>query len=127
SGWAAASGRRSSGTQVHQNGQRTREVNARALHVPEQFSLSGFDVAPKKTDVLFFAIFPDAAAAARIARLAQRLRSEHGLKANPLRTERFHITLHHIGDYAGLPQGVVAKAISAAATIAMPPFEVTFD
>jgi RNA 2',3'-cyclic 3'-phosphodiesterase len=61
------------------------------------------------------------------ARLAQRLRSEHGLKGNPLGTERFHITLHHLGDYAGLPQGVVADAIRAAATIAMPQFEVTFD
>jgi 2'-5' RNA ligase len=93
----------------------------------EQFSLSGFDAIPKPTDRLFFAIFPDAAAAARIARLAQRLRSEHGLEASPLGTERFHITLHHLGDYAGLPQGVVADAIRAAATIAMPQFEVTFD
>jgi 2'-5' RNA ligase len=94
--------------------------------MPEQFSLSGFDEAPK-TDRLFFAIFPDAAAAARIAGLAQRLRSEHGLKANPLRTERFHVTLHHLDDYAGLPQRVVAEAIRAAATIAIPQFEVTFD
>jgi RNA 2',3'-cyclic 3'-phosphodiesterase len=95
--------------------------------MPEQFSLSGFDVVPKPTARLFFAIFPDAAAAARIAGLAQRLRREHGLKDNPLGTERLHITLHHLGDYAGLPQGVVAEAISAAATIAMPQFEVTFD
>ena len=94
--------------------------------MPAQFSLSGFDDAPK-TDRLFFAIFPDAAAASRIAGLVQRLRSEHGLKGNPLGTERFHITLHHLGDYAGLPQGVVADAIRAAAIIAMPQFEVTFD
>jgi len=94
--------------------------------MPEQFSLSGFDDAPK-TDRLFFAIYPDAAAAARIAGLAQRLRREHGLKANPLRTEHFHITLHHLDDYAGLPQRVVAEALRAAATIAMPQFEVVFD
>jgi hypothetical protein len=96
------------------------------IPMPEQFSLSGFDDAPK-TDRLFFAIFPDAAAAARIAQLAQRLRSEHGLKAKPLGTERFHITLHHLGDYTGLPQRVVAEAMRAAATIAMPQFELTFD
>jgi RNA 2',3'-cyclic 3'-phosphodiesterase len=94
--------------------------------MPEQLSLGGFDD-PPKTDRLFFAIFPDATAAARIAGLAQRLRSEHGLKANPLGTERFHITLHHLDDYAGLPQRVVSEAMRAAATIAMPQFEVTFD
>jgi RNA 2',3'-cyclic 3'-phosphodiesterase len=95
--------------------------------MPEQFSLSGFDVVPKPTDRLFFAIFPDAAAAERIARLAERLRSEHRLKGNPLGTERFHITLYHLGDYVGLPQGVVAEAIKAAATLSMPQFEVAFD
>jgi 2'-5' RNA ligase len=95
--------------------------------MPEQFSLSGFDVVPKPTDRLFFAVFPEPAAAARIARLAQRLCSEHALRANPLGTERFHITLHHLGDYAGLPQGLVAEASRAATTIAMPQFEVTFD
>ncbi len=95
--------------------------------MPEQFSLSGFDAAPKPTDRLFFAIFPDAAAAERIALLAQRLRSEHRLKGSPLGTERFHVTLHHLGDYAGLPQGIVAEAIKAAATISMPQFDVAFD
>jgi RNA 2',3'-cyclic 3'-phosphodiesterase len=94
--------------------------------MPEQFSLTGFDAAPK-TDRLFFAIFPDAPAAAGIAELAWRLRREHGLKADPLATERFHITLHHLDDYPGLPQRVVAEAIRAAATITMPPFEVAFD
>jgi RNA 2',3'-cyclic 3'-phosphodiesterase len=49
------------------------------------------------------------------------------LKANPLGAERFHITLHYLGEYAGLPQGIVAEAIRVAATIAMPQFEVTFD
>lgn len=96
------------------------------MPMSEQFSLSGFDEAPK-TDRLFFAIFPDAAAAARIAQLAQRLRSEHGLKAKPLAAERFHITLHHLGDYTGLPQRVVAEAMRAAAAVAMPQFELTFD
>jgi 2'-5' RNA ligase len=29
--------------------------------MPEQFSMAGFDAAPKLTDRLFFAIFPDIA------------------------------------------------------------------
>ena len=95
--------------------------------MPEQASLPGFDAAPKPTDRLFFAIFPDADAAARIARLAQQLRGEHGLHGTPLKPERFHVTLHHLGDYAGLPPHIIAMAGEAAAAVVTPPFEVAFD
>jgi 2'-5' RNA ligase len=95
--------------------------------MPEQFSLTGFDAAPKPTDRLFFAIFPDAAAAGRIAQLAHHLRGRHGLKGRPLETGRLHITLHHLGDYPELRQDIVAAAIKAAATVVAAPFEVALD
>jgi 2'-5' RNA ligase len=92
-----------------------------------QSALPGFDDAPTPTDRLFFALFPDAEAAERIAQCARQLRAEHGLHGSPLKTERFHITLHHLGDYAGLPQGVVDMAGKAAAAVKSRPFSVTFD
>ncbi|MGC1174635.1 2'-5' RNA ligase family protein [Polaromonas sp.] len=95
--------------------------------MPGQSLLPGFDAAPQLTDRLFFAIFPDAGAAAQIARLAQQLREEHGLRGKPLKTERLHVTLHHLGDYAGLPQDLVEVACAAAASLAAAPFDVTFD
>lgn len=95
--------------------------------MPAQSSLPGFDALPAPTDRLFFAIFPDAGAAARMAVLAQQLRGAHGMHGKPLKTERFHVTLHHLGDYAGLPQDIVAMAGEAAAAVVMPPFEVAFD
>src|SRR3984885_1227893 len=95
--------------------------------MPEQVSMAGFDAAPKLTDRLFFAIFPDTPTAARIAQLAQRLRTEHGLKGKPLETGRFHITLHHLGDYPGLRQDIVETAIKTAATVVAAPFDVTLD
>lgn len=95
--------------------------------MPGQSLLPGFDATPQPTDRLFFAIFPDARAAAQIAGLAQQLRNEHGLKGKPLKTERFHVTLHHLGDYAGLPQDLVDVACAAAAGVAAAPFDVTFD
>ena len=95
--------------------------------MPEQFSMAGFDDAPKLTDRLFFAIFPDTPTAARIAQFAQYLRTEHGLKGRPLETGRFHITLHHLGDYSGLRQDIVETAIKAAATVVAAPFEVALD
>jgi 2'-5' RNA ligase len=95
--------------------------------VSKQLSLTGLEAAPRPTDRLFFAIFPDAAAATRVAELAQHLRGEYGLRGKLLTTERFHVTLHHLGDYVGLPQDVVAMATEAAAGVAMPPFDVAFD
>lgn len=82
---------------------------------------------PKLTDRLFFAIYPDAVSAARIARLAQTLRLEHGLNGSPFKTERLHVTLHFLGDFPGVPQDVVAVAAKAAAAVSMAPFEIAFD
>ncbi|MFI5446030.1 2'-5' RNA ligase family protein [Polaromonas sp. UC242_47] len=95
--------------------------------MPRQASPPGFDPEPQASDSLFFAIFPDAAAAARIAQLAQQLRGEQGLHGKPLKTERFHVTLHHLGNYVGLPQELVTLAGEAAASVLIPPFEVAFD
>ena len=97
--------------------------------MPEQPSLPGFDASPSQpTDRLFFAIFPDANASARIAELALQLRGEHELHGRPLARERFHVTLHHLGDYAGVRPDIVAMAGKAAAAVAtMAPFEVAFD
>jgi len=91
-----------------------------------QMGLGGF-AAAQPTDRLFFAVFPDAAAAGHIAGAAQALRDQHGLHGKPLRTDRFHVTLHHLGDYAGLRDDLVAKAGAAAARVDMTEFEVGFD
>lgn len=79
------------------------------------------------TDRLFFAIFPDPDAAARIAALAQALRREEGLRGKPLRTERLHVTLHHLGDFTGLPQDIVKSAQAAGNRVESASFDVAFD
>lgn len=91
----------------------------------DQFSL--FAEAPPPRDRLFFGVYPDAATAERIAERARALRSAHGLKGQPLASDRFHVTLHEIGVYAGLPRGVVDKALDAGAKVAAAPFEAAFD
>ncbi len=79
------------------------------------------------TDRLFFALFPDAATAARIYSLQQDLRVRHGLWGRPLAMDRLHVTLCHLGDYSSLPRAIVAKAREAAGELSTSPFEVTFD
>ena len=89
-----------------------------------------FGVIPpsKPTDRLFFALFPSDEAIPQIVKVSQQLRDQHGLTGKSLSNDRLHVTLHHVGDYAGgLPNGLVEAAQEVAAKITMPPFDVTFD
>jgi len=92
----------------------------------DQMSFGGF-APPVPTDRLFFAIFPDEAARAAIATFAQGLAKQHKLRGKPLLPERFHITLHHLGDYAELPPDLVVGAKQAAKQMIAAPFDVAFD
>ena len=79
------------------------------------------------TDRLFFALFPDPEVLSRIAGVAEDLRRTHGLKRSVHPLEHLHITLFHLGDYAGLPRDLVLDAMAAAEALNVAPFEVTFD
>jgi RNA 2',3'-cyclic 3'-phosphodiesterase len=91
------------------------------------------DIAPdpvqqaRPTDSLFFALYPDEAAAARITDLAARLRSDHALNANAIPADRLHITLHYLGAFDGLPADVIERAQHAASAIALPPVEIALS
>lgn len=91
-----------------------------------QMGLPGFDP-PTPTDRLMFLLYPDPATAERIAAEALRLRQAHGLRGQPLQTDRFHVTLHHLGDYVGLPADVVRKGEAAGAALPAAAFDVAFD
>jgi 2'-5' RNA ligase len=97
------------------------------IRMPEQFSRPGPEPGPPARDGLFFAIYPDSNASEKIARLAGRLRADYRLNGKPFAANRFHVTLHHLGNHAGLPPEIVARASAAAGTVAMPCFDVTFD
>jgi 2'-5' RNA ligase len=92
--------------------------------VSDQLSLFA---APPVTDRLFFAIFPDPTAAIDIGQRAETLVGMHKLNGRPLALDRFHITLHHLGDHAGVRRDIVSMAGEAAETITASPFEVMFD
>ncbi|HUD89286.1 MAG TPA: 2'-5' RNA ligase family protein [Xanthobacteraceae bacterium] len=76
---------------------------------------------------LFFSIFPDAPAAARIAQVARDLRCRHRLKGQPLLTTRFHSSLYGFDRCASASLAVRAKAREAAALVTAPPFRVSFN
>jgi RNA 2',3'-cyclic 3'-phosphodiesterase len=98
-----------------------------------QLSLPGFDAPPppsgtRPTHRLFVALFPQAHDAARIAEPIDALRQHHGLDGQRIHTDRLHVTLLSLGDYAGaVPQVLIDAAVAAAATVVHPPMDIVFD
>ncbi len=76
---------------------------------------------------LFFAIRPDAAAAAVAAQLTEQAVAAHGLGGRPVEAERLHVTLHWLHDHPGVPSAMIAAATQAGDAIEAGPFGVGFD
>lgn len=81
----------------------------------------------KPSERLFFALMPDEDAVLAIGDRVRELVARERLGGKPLASERLHVTLHHLGDYAGLPPSLLARARAAADRLRMPAFEVRFD
>ncbi|WP_257385117.1 2'-5' RNA ligase family protein [Tahibacter caeni] len=79
------------------------------------------------TDRLFLGLYPDAATAARIDALGAEVCARHGIRGPRHQPGRLHITLFHIGDWAGLPTDTVEAARTAAASLRAVPFPITLD
>jgi 2'-5' RNA ligase len=73
---------------------------------------------------LFLAALPDAAAAARIYRLAAILKRAHGFSGKLIAPDRLHVSLFFLG---GLPHKMVRAACETLADTHVPPFDVLFD
>jgi 2'-5' RNA ligase len=79
------------------------------------------------TDRLFFAACPGPDAANEIDRFSRRFADEQGLAGRRLSPERLHVTLLFLGDFAGLPDPLLASAMEAAGKVRMRPFTAAFD
>lgn len=75
---------------------------------------------------LFLGMFPDAATARTIEAFAASVCNEHQVRGKPLLRDRFHVTLHHLGDYVELPPGRVDAALAAIARIEVAEFRIEF-
>ncbi len=84
-------------------------------------------VRPKRPERLFFAALPDPETAVRIGQFRDRFLREHRLDGKPIRTDRLHVSLLHVGTYKCLRTKFVYAAEQAAKAVSMPPFEMTLD
>lgn len=76
---------------------------------------------------IFFALFPPAPVAARMAELARQLQSAHRLKGAMTAPERLHCTLRPIDLRKTDIAAAVTRARAAASRIKAEPFDVAFD
>lgn len=91
-----------------------------------QLTLDGF--APQRPEHrLFLGLFPDPATRDAIAALAEDVRARHALHGKPLRAERLHLTLHHLGDHVELREDLLATVRSAMADFVHPAVAVELD
>lgn len=93
--------------------------------MPEQLPLPG--LAAKPTDRLFFAVLPDAAATAQAVAVTDTLYAANGLSGRRLAARNLHVTLHFVGEYAGLSAGEVARAQVAGDSLRHAPVAIRFD
>ncbi len=93
--------------------------------MPEQLALPG--LLPKPTDRLFFAVLPDALATAQATTVTDTLFGAHGLSGRRLSARNLHVSLHHVGDFAGLPGDVVARALASGDSLRHAPVAIRFD
>ena len=83
-------------------------------------------VRPKRPERLFFGLFPDAQTAVHVGRFGARFICKNHLEGTPLKSERLHVSLHHVGDYKRLRANVIYAARQAGKAVSLHPFEVTF-
>ena len=79
---------------------------------------------------VFFALRPDAIDARRLAAQAALEDRRLGVGGRPVDPERLHVSLYLMATYAReepFPQASVERWMRAASTLALAPFEVTFD
>ncbi len=83
--------------------------------------------APKRDDTWFFALQPNAAAREAIVCCQDEAGARHGLWRYRLKPQNLHVSLHRVGQGEVLPETLLAAANAAAAAVAAPAFDATFD
>jgi RNA 2',3'-cyclic 3'-phosphodiesterase len=81
---------------------------------------------PKRPERLFFGLLVGSPTGAELDECRDQVVRDSDLKGARLKTERLHMTVHHVGDYERLPPRFVYAGRQAAQAVSMPSFEVTF-
>ena len=76
---------------------------------------------------LFFALWPGDALRDAIAEAAASLERGHAPGGRRSRAERYHLTLHFLGEFQPLPRSMLDAACAAADSLRLPGFDLVLD
>jgi 2'-5' RNA ligase len=76
---------------------------------------------------LFFALVPDDSVRQELFRVAGFLKAQLHPRGSWIAPERYHLTLHFLGDNSELRQDLVDRASTAATKVRMPAFDLVLD
>ncbi|MBP0582933.1 2'-5' RNA ligase family protein [Labrys sp. LIt4] len=82
---------------------------------------------PVRGERLFFAVFPGAEDALRIEQFRRSFFEANHFRGSMLRQDRFHVSLHHIGDFKRLKASRSYAAELAGELVHLPAFEITLN
>jgi len=92
-----------------------------------QMALFAAETKPAHEHNYFFALSPTAQVRQQLSDVAEQLNSTHKFNASRVSSERYHLTLHHLGQFQEVRPDRVAKAIAAANKVQAQAFDVVFD
>ncbi|HEX4765702.1 MAG TPA: 2'-5' RNA ligase family protein [Lichenihabitans sp.] len=75
---------------------------------------------------MFFGLLLDTAAANRVELFRKQFLYKNHLEEKPIKADRLHVSLHHIGDYERLRSKFIYAARQAGQAVSMRPFATTF-
>lgn len=76
---------------------------------------------------IYFAVLPDENAARQMKEIGHELRHRHKLPGRVQPAPLLHISLAHVGRFAGVPERVMAAASMAGTAVRCVPFDVRFN
>lgn len=101
--------------------------NASSKNSMPQMSLFGLGTRPDFEHNYFFALSPDAQVRDQIGRVADELRKNKGIDGSWIGRERYHLTLHHLGQFSDVRSDLVSRALTAAGRIEAKSFDIRLD
>ena len=92
-----------------------------------QMSLFGLGTKPAHEHNYFFALSPSPDVRGQLTKCAEGLRTTQDFNGSWISSERYHLTLHHLGQYSEVRSDLVSRAITAASRMQAKPFDLVLD
>lgn len=101
--------------------------NASSKNSMPQMSLFGPGSKPAFEHNYFFALSPDPEVRDQLSQVADDLRKNNGVDGSWIGRERYHLTLHHLGQFPDVRSDLVSRALTAASKIQARSFDIQLD